>query len=54
MARSASRTIALVTLVAVVLCSTAAGMGAYRIWHKNKQNPIVRLDEYMDMGKFTR
>jgi hypothetical protein len=50
MARSASRTIALVALVAVVLCGTAAGMGAYRYFHKNKQNPVVRVDEYVTMG----
>ncbi|MCP3057809.1 hypothetical protein LXT21_03350 [Myxococcus sp. K38C18041901] len=50
MARSASRTIALVVLVAVLLCSAAAAAGAWRYFHKNPQNPVVRLDEYVTMG----
>jgi len=50
MARSASRSIALVTLAAVVACSTAAAAGAWRYFHKNPQNPVVRLDEYVTMG----
>ncbi|AGC47210.1 putative lipoprotein [Myxococcus stipitatus DSM 14675] len=50
MARSASRTITLVVVVAVVLCGILAGIGARRIFHKNPQNPIVRIDEYVTMG----
>ena len=50
MARSASRSIALVTLAAVVACSAAAAVGAWRYFHKNPLNPVVRLDEYVTMG----
>lgn len=50
MARSASRSIALFTLAAVVACSAAAAAGAWRYFHKNPQNPVVRLDEYVTMG----
>ncbi|NMO13761.1 hypothetical protein HPC49_05670 [Pyxidicoccus fallax] len=50
MARSAPRVISFVTLVAVVLCSAAAAAGAWRYFHKNPQNPVVRWDEYVTMG----
>ncbi|XXF81550.1 mannosyltransferase family protein [Myxococcaceae bacterium GXIMD 01537] len=50
MPRSASRSIALVALAAVLLCGAAAGAGAWRIVHKNPQAPVVRLDEYVTMG----
>lgn len=50
MARSAPRSIALVTLAAVAACSAAAAAGAWRFFHKNPQNPVVRLDEYVTMG----
>jgi hypothetical protein len=48
--RSASRTIALVALAAIVICGVAAGAGAWRVFHKNPQAPVVRLDEYVTMG----
>ncbi|MFY0524569.1 mannosyltransferase family protein [Archangium gephyra] len=50
MSRSASRTLALVILAAVLACAVSAGLGAWRFHHKNPQNPVVRLDEYVVMG----
>jgi Gpi18-like mannosyltransferase len=50
MSRSASRTLALVILAAVLACAVSAGIGAWRFHHKNPQNPVVRLDEYVVMG----
>ncbi|NOJ80441.1 hypothetical protein BHS06_25285 [Myxococcus xanthus] len=50
MARSASRTIVLVVLSAVVACGAAATAGAWRFFHKDPSNPVVRLDEYFTMG----
>lgn len=50
MARSASRTLALVLLAAVLACAASAGAGAWRFHHKNPQAPVVRLDEYVVMG----
>ncbi|WNG49345.1 hypothetical protein F0U60_38415 [Archangium minus] len=47
---SASRTLALVILAAVLVCAAAAGAGAWRFHHKNPQAPVVRLDEYVVMG----
>ena len=50
MSRSASRTLTLVILAAVLACAVSAGLGAWRFHHKNPQNPVVRLDEYVVMG----
>ncbi len=50
MSRSASRTMALVILAAVIACAASAGLGAWRFHHRNPQAPVVRLDEYVVMG----
>jgi hypothetical protein len=50
MPRSASRTLALVILAAVLACAVSGGLGAWRFHHKNPQAPVVRLDEYVVMG----
>ena len=50
MSRSASRTLALVILAAVLACAVSAGLGAWRFHHKNPEAPVVRLDEYVVMG----
>lgn len=50
MPRSASRTLALVLLAAVLACAVSAGIGAWRFQHKDPQAPVVRLDEYLVMG----
>lgn len=50
MARSATRTLALVLLAAVLACAVSAGVGAWRFHHKDPKAPVVRLDEYVVMG----
>ncbi|AKJ01876.1 mannosyltransferase PIG-V [Archangium gephyra] len=50
MSRSASRTLALVILAAVLACAVSGGLAAWRFHHKNPQAPVVRLDEYVVMG----
>ncbi|MCY1080448.1 mannosyltransferase family protein [Archangium lansingense] len=51
MSRSASRTLVLVILAAVLACAVSAGMGARRYHRKkNPQAPVARIDEYVVMG----
>jgi hypothetical protein len=50
MQRSVFRTLLLVSVAAVLLCGIAAGAGAWRLHHKSPQAPVVRLDEYVNMG----
>jgi hypothetical protein len=51
MTRSASRTLALVILAAVVACAVTAGIGGRRYYRKhNPQAPLARIDEYVVMG----
>jgi hypothetical protein len=50
MSRSAPRTIALVVLVATVVCGAAAALGAWRLYHKTPEAPALGLDDYLSMG----
>ncbi|HYH96752.1 mannosyltransferase family protein [Hyalangium sp.] len=50
MSRSAPRTIALVVLLATVICGAAASAGAWRLHHKNPAAPALGFDDYFSMG----
>ncbi len=50
MPRSAPKSVALLALVAVVVCSAAAAAGAWRLHHKDPAAPVVGLSDYVSMG----
>jgi len=50
MARSAPRTVALVVLLATIVCGAAASAGAWRLHHKQPDAPALHLDDYFSMG----
>lgn len=50
MARSAPRTVALVVLLAIVVCGAAASLGAWRFYRKHHDTSGLHLGDYYSMG----